>query len=222
MTSLTLLTLSLCLASFFQFNTNDSSANSTLNTASSTTATMRSPTTPATLSLSTETSTALTAVAAAATVGTELLQQHSINSIIEQRRHDFLTRHTASEAANTTLTNSTNSTSDTLTSTLNGMYIIGGRPPTLNFTPHPTSIPKPQLDVSYSTIAMPIFLRHLPQWHVFLTVQELNYSRCIYMFYVSTVAQSTKASFLLHFPKYVFKRRIENPQFFRVLGKTLL
>ncbi|XP_059219012.1 uncharacterized protein DDB_G0283357 isoform X2 [Stomoxys calcitrans] len=76
---------------------------------------MRSPISAA---LATET-TALTAAAAAATVGTELLQQHSINSIIEQRRQDFLTRHSTSDAANTTLTNSTNSTTDTLTSTLN-------------------------------------------------------------------------------------------------------
>ncbi|XP_075147834.1 polyadenylation element binding protein orb [Haematobia irritans] len=77
---------------------------------------MRSPNTTATASLVPET---MTAAAAVATVGTELLQQHSINSIIEQRRQDFLTRHSTSDAANTTLSNSTNSTADTLASTLN-------------------------------------------------------------------------------------------------------
>ncbi|KAM7359427.1 polyadenylation element binding protein orb isoform 1-T2 [Cochliomyia hominivorax] len=89
---------------------------------------MRSPT-----SLTTDTVTvaaAAHAAAVSATVGTELLQQHSINSIIEQRQ-DFLTasgtttaiRHT--NDANTTLSNNTTATtitassSDTLNSTLN-------------------------------------------------------------------------------------------------------
>ncbi|XP_058983046.1 myb-like protein P isoform X2 [Musca domestica] len=104
-----------------QFNSNDSNCHqASLNTTTSPGA-MRSPNNTITgLSADTTTLTAA-AAAAAATVGTELLQQHSINSIIEQRRQDFLTRHasTTRDAANTTLTNSTNSTSDTLTSTLN-------------------------------------------------------------------------------------------------------
>lgn len=93
---------------------------------------MRSPT-----SLTTDTVTVTAAAAAAAAaVGTELLQQHSINSIIEQRQ-DFLTatspittspttRHTTNDA-NTTLSNNTTVTTtttalstDTLNSTLNG------------------------------------------------------------------------------------------------------
>ncbi|XP_073815526.1 polyadenylation element binding protein orb isoform X2 [Musca autumnalis] len=112
-----------------QFNSNDSNCHqASLNTTTTSAGTMRSPNnTIAGLSTDTTATTQLSAAAAAAaTVGTELLQQHSINSIIEQRRQDFLTRHanTTSDsvsavAANTTLTNSTNSTSDTLTSTLN-------------------------------------------------------------------------------------------------------
>ncbi|KNC25092.1 hypothetical protein FF38_11861 [Lucilia cuprina] len=116
-----------------QFNSNESSSspcNSALSsettatltptTTLTTTNTMRSPT-----SLTTDTVTvaaAAHAAAVSAAVGTELLQQHSINSIIEQRQ-DFLT---AAATTTTRLTNDANNTlsnttasSDTLTSTLN-------------------------------------------------------------------------------------------------------
>ncbi|XP_065359210.1 cytoplasmic polyadenylation element-binding protein [Calliphora vicina] len=119
------------------YNSNESSScNSSLSSATTTTTTPTLTITPTTITSTMRSPTSLTtdtvtvaaaahAAAVSAAVGTELLQQHSINSIIEQRQ-DFLTattRHT--NDANTTLSNTTAAatisaaSSDTLTSTLN-------------------------------------------------------------------------------------------------------